>query len=212
MFNSTCKPETVVEQSPAPNARLEQAGTVIIKICGGKPDVQIPAGLVNSQFENVKPQLVERGLVVVERQVDNPAQKGIVVRVSPPSGTTVAQGTKVTLDVSRGNVSKVPNVINSTRSEAEKELREAGYVPRFRDGTEVPADQAGRVQTQNPDPGTELAQGKTVTIEIGIPEKVETPPTGTTSPTATPTNTPSTPGNGGGTGQPFPPPIRLPED
>ncbi|MEU7802892.1 Stk1 family PASTA domain-containing Ser/Thr kinase [Micromonospora arborensis] len=207
-----CTKNTVAKQDPAPGTRLKQASTVTIQICGGKPDVKIPPGLINSQFENVKSQLEDQGLKVQEKQVDNPAAKGIVLKVTPPSGTTVAQDSTVTVEFSKGNVSKVPNVINSPQDEAAQELREAGYDVEFRDGDEVPADQAGRVQKQSPNAGTELAKGRKVTIEIGIPEKVvDPPPTGT--PTSTPTGTPTTPGGGGGLGLPFPPqPTRPPED
>ncbi|MEU7925942.1 Stk1 family PASTA domain-containing Ser/Thr kinase [Micromonospora sp. NPDC049801] len=203
-----CTKGTVAKQDPAAGARLKQASTVTVQICDGKPDVTIPPGLVNSQFENVKPQLERLGLVVEEKAVDNPAQKGIVVKVNPPSGSTVAQDTKVTVEVSRGNVSKVPNVVNSTKDDAAAELRAAGYVVSFREGDEVPAAEAGRVQKQNPKGGTELAQGKTVTIEVGIPEPVEETPTPPGSPTPTPSGTP-TPGSGGGTGQPIFPPFRM---
>ncbi|MGC4745014.1 Stk1 family PASTA domain-containing Ser/Thr kinase [Micromonospora sp. DT201] len=207
-----CTEGTVAKQDPLPNAQLEQASTVTIQLCAGKPDVKIPAGLINSQYANVKPQLDEKGLRVELKEVDNAAPKGIVLKLTPPSGSTVAPNSKVTVEVSRGNISKVPNVINSTQEEAEQELREAGYKVEFRDGDEVPADQAGRVQKQSPGPNTELAKGRTVTIEIGVPEKVVDPtPTGT--PTSTPTVTPTTPGTGGGIGLPFPPqPTRLPED
>ncbi|MEV4210800.1 Stk1 family PASTA domain-containing Ser/Thr kinase [Micromonospora sp. NPDC049662] len=204
-----CTKGTVAKQDPAAGARLKQASTVTVQICDGKPDVTIPPGLVNSQFENVKPQLERLGLVVEEKAVDNPAQKGIVVKVNPPSGSTVAQDTKVTVEVSRGNVSKVPNVVNSTKDDAAAELRAAGYVVSFREGDEVPAAEAGRVQKQNPKGGTELAQGKTVTIEVGIPEPVEETPTPPGSPTPTPSGTPTPPGGGGGTGQPIFPPFRV---
>ncbi|NYH44211.1 serine/threonine-protein kinase [Micromonospora jinlongensis] len=207
-----CTKNTVAKQNPEPGTRLKQASTVTIQLCGGKPDVKIPAGLINSQLENVKPQLENLGLVVQDKSVDNPAAKGTVLKVTPPSGTTVPQDSKVIVEVSRGNVNKVPNVVNSTRDEAAQELREAGYKVEFRDGDEVPADQAGRVQKQSPNAGTELAKDKTVTIEIGIPEKV-VDPTPTVTPSGTPTATPTTPGNGGGVGLPFPPPPgRLPEN
>ncbi|MBQ0990672.1 Stk1 family PASTA domain-containing Ser/Thr kinase [Micromonospora sp. PSH03] len=206
-----CTKNTIAKQSPAPGTRLKQADTVTIQICDGKPDVKIPPGLVNSQIENVKTQLEGLGLTVEEKKVDNPAQEGIVTKVTPPSGTTVAQDSKVVVEISRGNVNKVPNVINSTRDEAAEELREAGYKVQFRDGEEVPADQAGRVQKQNPVGGTELARNKTVTIEIGIPEP-ETDPTPTVTPTTTPTGTPTPPGSGGGIGLPFPPAPGRPQD
>ncbi|MEU7919882.1 Stk1 family PASTA domain-containing Ser/Thr kinase [Micromonospora zamorensis] len=207
-----CTKNTVAKQDPPPGTRLKQASTVTIQLCGGKPDVKIPPGLINSQYENIKPQLEGQGLVVQDKQVDNPAAKGTVLKVTPPSGTTVPQDSTVIVEVSRGNVNKVPNVVNSTRDEAAQELREAGYKVEFRDGDEVPADQAGRVQKQSPNAGTELAKDRTVTIEIGIPEKV-VDPTPTVTPSGTPSATPTTPGNGGGIGLPFPPPpTRLPED
>ncbi|MDG4778390.1 Stk1 family PASTA domain-containing Ser/Thr kinase [Micromonospora sp. WMMD961] len=212
VLDNECTKGTVAKQNPAPATRLKQAGTVTIQLCGGKPDVTIPPSLVNSQFDNVKTQLEDLGLVVEEKKVDNPAQEGIVLKLTPPSGTTVAQDTKVVVEVSKGNVNKVPNVINSTRDEAAQELRDAGYKVEFRDGDEVPANQAGRVQKQSPNPGTSLAKDKTVTIEIGVPEKV-VDPTPTVTPTVTPTATPTTPGGAGGIGLPFPPPpSRLSED
>ncbi|MEU8180470.1 Stk1 family PASTA domain-containing Ser/Thr kinase [Micromonospora sp. NPDC049047] len=207
-----CTKGTVAKQDPPPNTRLAQSGTVTIQICDGKPDVKIPPNLVNSQYELVKSQLEAQGLIVQDKQVNSPAAKGTVLKLTPPSGTTVQQNSKVTVEVSLGNVSKVPNVLNSTRDEATAELREAGYNVEVRDGDEVPADRAGRVEKQNPSPGTELAKDKTVTIEVGVPEKVvETPPSGT--PSGTPSATPTTPGGGGGVGLPFtPPPSWLPED
>ncbi|MFI6257378.1 Stk1 family PASTA domain-containing Ser/Thr kinase [Micromonospora zamorensis] len=212
VFTNDCTKNTVAKQDPPQGTRLKQASTVTIQLCGGKPDVKIPPNLINAQFDNVKTQLEGLGLKVDEKNVDNPAQEGIVLKLTPPSGTTVPQDSKVTVEVSKGNVNKVPNVVNSTRDEAAQELREAGYKVEFRDGDEVPASQAGRVQKQSPNAGTSLAKDRTVTIEIGIPEKV-VDPTPTVTPSGTPSATPTTPGNGGGIGLPFPPPpTRLPED
>ncbi|MEU1588488.1 Stk1 family PASTA domain-containing Ser/Thr kinase [Micromonospora sp. NPDC005710] len=212
LLANDCTKGTVAKQTPDPGTKLKPADTVTIQICDGKPPVKIPPGLVNSQIENVKPQLEDLGLRVEEKPVDNPAQKGIVVKLTPASGTTVAQDSKVVVEVSRGNVNKVPNVVNSTRDEAVQELSEAGYKVSVKDGREVPADQAGRVQKQNPPGGSELAKDKTVTIEIGIPEP-ETDPTPTPTATNTPTGTPTTPGTGGGVGGlPFPPPPGRPQD
>ncbi|MFG1838400.1 Stk1 family PASTA domain-containing Ser/Thr kinase [Micromonospora sp. NPDC049175] len=212
VLDNNCTKNTVAKQDPPPNTKLKQSETVTIQLCGGKPDVKIPPNLVNSQYELVKSQLEGQGLDVQDKQVENAATKGTVLKLTPPSGTTVPQGSTVIVDVSRGNVGKVPNVVNSTKDEAAQELREAGYNVEFRDGDEVSADQVGRVQKQSPNAGTSLAKDKTVTLEIGVPEKVVTPPPSGT-PTSTPSVTPTTPGGGGGVGLPFPPPpSRLPED
>ncbi|NBE82393.1 Stk1 family PASTA domain-containing Ser/Thr kinase [Micromonospora rubida] len=210
VFDSTCKKDTVVNQKPSAGTELEKGQGVTIQLCGGKPEVTIPPALVGSPFKNVEEQLDGLKLVVIKKEIDNAAPKGNVTEVSPPSGTSVAEGTKVTVTVSKGNIREVPNVVGSSKEDAKRELERAGYRVRIVDGDEVPADQAGKVSGQNPRGGAPLEQGKQVTIEVDIPEPSPEP----TDPTGTPPpNSPTPPvGGGGGGGQPFPtPPVRLPE-
>ncbi|MFJ6196841.1 Stk1 family PASTA domain-containing Ser/Thr kinase [Micromonospora sp. NPDC092111] len=207
VFDSTCQKGTVVTQDPSAGTSLEENRQVTVNICGGPQEVTIPAALVGSQYTNVKEQLDRLKLVVDRKDVDSGQPEGTVTKVNPASGEKVAEGTKVTVEVSKGNVREVPRVTGLTVDEARKELEKRGYVVKVRDGDEVPADQAGKVTGQNPEPGKPLAEGKTVTIEVSIPEPTQepTPPTPTTP---TPTTTP--PGDGGGGGFPLPiPPGRL---
>ncbi|MEU8295910.1 Stk1 family PASTA domain-containing Ser/Thr kinase [Micromonospora sp. NPDC048909] len=206
VLSTTCEKGKVVNQDPAPNTRLEPSRTVTVQVCGG-PNVKAIPPVVGLSFENAKQQLEGQGFKVgkpVEK--DSPKEEGTVLASSPEAGKQVAEGTEVTLTVSKGNVGQVPRVIGSTEEDARQELREAGYEVRVVDGDEVPAAQVGRVQRQNPEPGKDLAKGKTVTIEVGIPEPEAPPTTGT--PTPTPTTTPTTPGTGGGFPIPPMPPIR----
>ncbi|TDC82931.1 Stk1 family PASTA domain-containing Ser/Thr kinase [Micromonospora sp. KC606] len=203
VFNSTCKKGTVAGQTPAPGGAIEPKSQVTVNVCGGKPEVRIPDGLVGSQFTNVEPQLTALKLVVDRRDVDSPQPAGQVTKVSPESGSTVAEATKVTVEVSKGNIREVPRVTGLTENEARAELERFGYTVRVRDGDQVPASEVGKVTRQNPEPGARLAKGKQVTIEIGVPEPTQDP-----SPTLTPTPTPGattpTPGDGGGGGVLFP--------
>ncbi|MFC3503565.1 Stk1 family PASTA domain-containing Ser/Thr kinase [Micromonospora krabiensis] len=202
VLNATCEKGKVVGQDPQPNTRLEPTRTVTVQVCGG-PNVKAIPNVEGSPFETAKSLLESQGFRVAKPvEKDSPKEKGTVLAVSPGVGKQVAEGTEVTLTISKGNVGKVPNVEGSTEEQARKELEDAGYTVRVIDGDEVPAAQAGRVQRQNPKSGTELPEGRQVTIEIGIPEP-EAPPTGT--PTPTPTATPTTPGTGGGSGLPLPP-------
>ncbi|MER7889023.1 Stk1 family PASTA domain-containing Ser/Thr kinase [Micromonospora sp. NPDC094482] len=206
VLSTTCEKGKVVNQDPAPNTRLEPSRTVTVQVCGG-PNVKAIPPVVGLDFETAKQTLEGQGFKVAKpTERDSPKDEGTVLASSPEVGKEVAEGTSVTLTISKGNVNQVPRVIDSTVEDARQELREAGYDVRVIDGDEVPAAQVGRVQRQNPEPGKDLAKGKTVTIEIGIPEP-ETPPT-TGTPTPTPTTTPTTPGTGGGFPIPPMPPIR----
>ncbi|MFI7574537.1 Stk1 family PASTA domain-containing Ser/Thr kinase [Micromonospora sp. NPDC049497] len=213
VFNSTCREGTVVNQSPSPNARVEATQQVTVQLCGGKPEVEVPR-LVGSTYDSAADRLKELKLVPVRKVVDSDKPEGTVTRVTPEAGTAVAENSEVTLEVSKGNVGKVPNVVGQTREQAEANLKANGYDVEVDEGAEVPADEAGKVTSQNPGPGKTLAKGKRVTIVVTVAEEVEpTPTTPTPDPSITPSVTPTTPGTGGGGGLPFPttpPPARLP--
>ncbi|MFG1778781.1 Stk1 family PASTA domain-containing Ser/Thr kinase [Micromonospora sp. NPDC049048] len=209
--NSTCKKGEVVNQTPAGNSSLEPNGEVVVQVCAGPSTKVIPTGLVGSTFENVEERLKSEGLKVKKESKDSPQQEGIVLEVSPASGTRVPENSQVVVTVSKGNVGKVPNVVGSSEDDAREELDEAGYRVDVKQGREVPPEEAGQVTSQTPRAGNDLARGKTVTIVVTVP-KAEPTPTDSTSPT--PGTTPTTPGDGGGGGGfplPTTPPIRLPE-
>jgi serine/threonine-protein kinase len=208
VLSNSCEKGTVVEQNPPANSQLEKSRDVTIQVCAGKKDVTIPPGLKNSQFTNVKAQLEGLGLTVDDSQVDSGLPEGTVVEVDPKEGSQVAPGSTVKVKVSRGNVNEVPNVRGYTKDLAIQRLKDSGYEVRVRDGVEVPADQAGKVSDQNPKAGTKLARGKTVTIEVDIPEPTPTETPSGTPPTPDPTGSP-TGGVGGGFPFPTSPPARL---
>ncbi|MBM0239742.1 Stk1 family PASTA domain-containing Ser/Thr kinase [Micromonospora sp. ATA32] len=195
VLNSSCQKGTVVNQDPGAGAPLAKNQSVTLRVCGGKASVKIPAGLVGGTYESVASSLEDRKLVPVRRDVTSGQPKGTVTKVDPAEGSQAFEGDKVTVDVSKGNVREVPDVIGSQREDAERELKQAGYEVRVKRGEPVPADQAGKVTDQNPGPHESLAQGGTVTITVTVPEPTPTP----TEPTPTPpTPTPTTPGVGGG--------------
>ncbi|MFG3422110.1 Stk1 family PASTA domain-containing Ser/Thr kinase [Micromonospora sp. NPDC049460] len=206
-FDANCKKGQVVNQTPAANSALEPNQEVVVQVCGGPATKAIPPALVGSTFENVEERLKNEGFKVKKEEKDSAQPEGIVLEVSPTSGTRVAEGTTVTVTVSKGNVGRVPNVVGSTEKDAKDELKAAGYDVDVEQGREVPAAEAGRVLSQDPQPGRNLAKGKTVTIVVSVPQAEPTP---SDTPSPTPSGTPS----GGGGGFPlFPttPPARLSE-
>ncbi|GIJ27747.1 serine/threonine protein kinase [Micromonospora qiuiae] len=215
-FTSDCKKDTVTSQTPQAGERVAPNSTVTVRICGGKPEVTIPPGLVGSKVDSARERLDELNLEVKTVEEDNAEAAGLVLKVDPPEGEKVAEGTKVTLTVSRGNVVQVPNVVNLTEAEAKRQLRNAGFVPDVVLGPEVPAAQAGRVVDQSPNANSRQTKGSKVKIVVSVEEPEDPDPPTQTPPTGTPTTTPPPDGDdggGGGGGQISPPlpPFRLPD-
>ncbi|MEV4522755.1 Stk1 family PASTA domain-containing Ser/Thr kinase [Micromonospora tulbaghiae] len=205
--NTTCEKGSVVDQSPSFGQRVEKDTEVTVNVCTGPGQVNVPTGLKGSTVGAAESRLREQNLVPVVEEVNNSAPKDQVVAVSPNEGSPVAEGSKVTLKVSRGNVSEVPNVRGYTEDQAKQRLKEAGYEVRVEEGDEVDPAEAGKVSSQSPRAGTSLAKGERVTIRVDVPREEE--PTSPT-PSGSPSTSPSTPGNGGGgngggSGFPFPP-------
>ncbi|MGC4894362.1 Stk1 family PASTA domain-containing Ser/Thr kinase [Micromonospora sp. DT31] len=208
--NTTCEKGSVVDQNPKFGQRVDKDSTVTVQVCTGPGQVNVPGGLVGSQFEAAQETLRARNLVPVRKDVDSSAPKGQVVRASPVPGTPVNEGSSVTLEVSEGNIGEVPNVRGYTEEQAEQQLKGAGYKVKVEKGNEVEPSQAGKVSRQSPAAGARLEKGKTVTIEVDVPLEEEEPTSPT--PSVTPSVSPSTPGGGGGgSGLPLPtlPPTRT---
>lgn len=199
VFTSTCREGQVTSQDRAAESKVDRDSTVTIQICGGKPEVLVPEGLVGGQFESVQASLTRAGLKADREDVNSDRPEGQVVKVEPGEGTPVAEGTTVKVEVSRGNVREVPNVIGETEADAKRRLRAAGFTNiRVVRGDEVPADRAGEVEAQNPRGG----QPVTITTQITITVTQEEPEPDPTQPTAPVTPTPT-----GGTGGGLPPII-----
>ncbi|WP_431874104.1 Stk1 family PASTA domain-containing Ser/Thr kinase [Micromonospora marina] len=206
--NTTCEKGSVVDQSPSFGQRVEKNTEVTVNVCTGPGQVNIPTNLTGGMYDAASDRLTELKLIPVRENVNGSAPEGQVVDVSPKEGSAVAEGSKVTLKVSKGNVSEVPNVRGYTEDQAEQRLKEAGYVVRVQEGDEVDPAEAGKVSSQSPSAGTSLAKGERVTIRVDVPREEEEPTSPT--PSVTPSTSPSTPGNGGGgngggSGFPFPP-------
>lgn len=185
----------IISQSPEAGQQVEEGTGVDVVISTGPPDVDVP-NVVGDQRDEAARTLRDLDLQVrqVERESDAPA--GEVIEMSPGAGESVSVGTRITLIYSDGPET-VPDVVGRTQEEAQAILEDAGFAV---DVVEDPATEAeaGRVLSQSPDPGTERAQGDTITIVVSTFEPEPTPsptptPTDGTTPTdgATPTPTPA---------------------
>jgi serine/threonine-protein kinase len=101
---------------------------------------------------------------------------GVVIGETPPAGSVVAKGTRVTLAVSTGpGSSPLPDVAGLTAAQATSKLKEAGFNPTT-EKQASPTVASGRVISTNPSAGTEAQAGSSVTVLVSSgPAQVTVP-------------------------------------
>jgi eukaryotic-like serine/threonine-protein kinase len=163
---------TVVGQSPDAGGDVDE-GSAVDLVVAGAPNVVMPdlAGLSQAEAEAA---VTAAGLIVerVTTVYSNDVPAGKVADQTPSAGTTVPQGTPVTLTLSAGpqtspspGADAVPDVTGMTQAEALTALEEGGFsaVITTEASETVPA---GEVINQNPKGGVLAAPGTSVTLVV----------------------------------------------
>ncbi|MGW0434654.1 Stk1 family PASTA domain-containing Ser/Thr kinase [Micromonospora sp. NPDC003197] len=174
-FTSTCKKGLVTQQDPQPSEEVAEQTPVTIRVCGGAPQVKIPE-LVGGEFDFVEGQLKGLKLKVTRKDVENERPEGIVVKLSPAPGEMVAENTEVVVEVSKGNLKSVPDVVDKTEQEARAELLAAGFKVsvKYRNSDETP----GTVLDQSPNANQKRRTGTTITITVAREMQASPDPSG----------------------------------
>ncbi|GAA1801969.1 Stk1 family PASTA domain-containing Ser/Thr kinase [Planosporangium flavigriseum] len=171
-----CAQNTVADQSPTANSRVE-AGTVVqYRVCLGPGQTTVPQ-LVGLSRESATQALKDANLAVgrvTEANSDQPANT--VIDSNPKSRTAIKQNNAVDLVISKGNVRKVPDVTGKTETEARATIQAAGFKASVVPQDAADPSQVGRVIGQNPDGDTTAEAGKTVTIIVGRATAPPPPP------------------------------------
>jgi len=186
-FDNSVKANRVISQDPGANQSVTQGSAVDFTVSLGTHPTRVPYVIGQSQ-QQAATALTDAHLDAVFHQIDSDQPKGTVVRTSPAANQEVPRGSPVDVYVSKGP-QKVPDVVGMQQADAEKALRDAGYVP-------VPVTSStsdrpqGEVIQQVPGAGQREPQGTQVTIVVSAGPS--SPPTSPTSPT-TGTSLPTTP-------------------
>ncbi|GAA4453127.1 Stk1 family PASTA domain-containing Ser/Thr kinase [Phytohabitans houttuyneae] len=195
-FGDDCEKGTVAKQSKSDGERVDRDTEVVINVCQGPQEVEIP-DLVGSNRAAAEKRLTELGLRPDIRLVDSEAPENQVTAV-PNAGKLVAKETSVVVEVSRGNIVPIPNVVGDDADSAQEELEAAGFVVEQVEGDPAASEnKVGTVQRQS-ETGKAKKGTKIELSVFGEPEDDEptTPPPTTPAPS---TSTTAPPGTGGGT-------------
>ena len=139
------------------------------------PPTRVPVVVGLSEGKAGKLLRIEARLNVTVVRVASLEPVGIVVNQSPAPGSTVPQGTFVTIFVSTGEipVAPLPNLIGLTIDEAlevvrDFELNTGVKLSLFQEKVDVnDPNQVDRIVSTNPAPGTEITESASIVLFVG---------------------------------------------
>jgi beta-lactam-binding protein with PASTA domain/predicted Ser/Thr protein kinase len=163
--------DQVLDQDPNPGEEAEVGATVTLEVSDGPGEVLVPAVANLPQAQAIK-ELEDAGLKVTrDVAFSDEVRKGLAIRTVPREGEEVTVGTRVRLLVSQGpELATVPEVVGLSRSSADSRLRGEGLGVAVQEQESEEAE--GTVIAQDPEGGSSVEQGATVTITVstGIPK------------------------------------------
>jgi serine/threonine-protein kinase len=178
----------VIDQDPNRDQYVDPGTAVHLTISSGLPQVAVPF-LVGSTQEEARNKLRNAKLDPQFQSVESDEPQGQVLQTSPEAGAQVAQGSTVTVTISKGP-HQVPDVVGLNRSDAIKQIVDAGFKYDIR-GDPKSTEAKGTVTDQLPPGGQPQPQGTTIVLFVSTYEPPPPPPTET--PTPPPTQLPTQP-------------------
>jgi serine/threonine-protein kinase len=179
----------VTAQNPPAGRKLAKGDTVMLTVGGGPVETQVP-DFVGKGFDGAQALAAQHNLKVTKAdEIDAVEPAGTVLRQDPAANERVPEESTVALTVSKGNLTKVPDVRGDTRDRAIVKITEAGLVHRvvLEDSTTAPE---GTVIRQSVPPGTKRKKGSEVVIYVARkPAEPSSPPSPTANPSVSPSAT-----------------------
>ncbi|MFF7263102.1 Stk1 family PASTA domain-containing Ser/Thr kinase [Streptomyces sp. NPDC008159] len=160
------KTGNVCSQNPAADAPVKKGDTIALVISTGAPKVSVP-DVTGLQFNEAKAQLEDKGFEVERKNEESDRKPGVVISQDPDSGK-LEKGSTVTLTVAKeAEKSVVPTVAGRSCDDAKAQMEANDLVGTCTDVETDDNNLVGKVIATNPEAGTELNPGDTVTIQIG---------------------------------------------
>ncbi len=185
------KEGVVLLQDPDADTQVDPDTSVNLVVSEGKPQVTVPSVLGLQKNAALK-KLDALNLEVVLEQEKSDVKAGQVTRTDPVAGTTVAEGSTVTVYYSDGPA-EVPDVVGDQEDVARQKLENAGFKVKVFYSNDVTEQATGTVLEQTPEAGTNQPANTQIVLVVTTYEPPEPSPSPTDTPSnsASPTPTPS---------------------
>ncbi len=160
---------TVVRQAPKAGTKAGSGDTITLYVSKGITKVTVP-DVTGSDVDTARSEITGAGLTVGSVTEDDGSSgqtPGTVVGQDPSGGASVAKGTSVDLVVAASSGSSVPDVTGSDQATARSKLESLGFSVNS-SGAESTQPE-GTVIDQDPQPGSSVPAGSTVTIIVAYP-------------------------------------------
>jgi serine/threonine-protein kinase len=180
----------VTATDPTADTTVSVGSKIAVFVSSGPAKVQVPDVTGESQAQ-AKSDLHNAGfsVSVTQQPTSDPTQVGNVIGQSPHGGTSLAQGSTVTIVVGRTpTTATVPDVTGQSAAAATSALQGAGFTVTKTHKKVTNKSENGIVLSQSPKGGTSANKGSAVTITVGHYSST-TPTTPTTPITPTPPTT-----------------------
>ncbi len=186
VYSSDVESGKIVSQNPEEGREMKKGQTVKVTVSKGTQNVTVPKVIGLSEAEATaaidKLKLVKN----VKREYNSDVATGIVYSVDPGEGVSVAEGTSITLYVSKGqDLVTVPGIVGLSESAAEAQIESSGLSVGRVTTSESDTVSAGLVISQSPTEGTQTERGTSINFVVSSGK-----PTPSPTPTPTPTPTP----------------------
>jgi eukaryotic-like serine/threonine-protein kinase len=170
------EPGRVFAQDPVAGGQVDEGAEVTIKVVAEAQKVKVP-DFVGKDIDDAEDLADAAGLTLaVTEEPSATVETDRVISQAQEAGTEVGKGSTVQLKVSSGkNQKAVPDVAGDEAAEAANELGQAGF--RTRTAREASSSvESGRVIRTDPEAGTRIDEGSTVTIVVSSgPEQAAVP-------------------------------------
>lgn len=167
MYSETVPADTVLAQQPPPGGRIVRGGSITVHLSLGPERYTVP-DITGQELAFALTRIPQQLLVEQVDGYSDTLPVGYVAGTNPPAGTVLAPGETVQVIVARGPYPvHVPSVVGRQLSEAEGQLRAAGFtdIDVQRRDDEAPRNE---VLEQTPAGGAGMvsAEGQTVTLVV----------------------------------------------
>ncbi|MFN2589331.1 MAG: PASTA domain-containing protein, partial [Actinomycetota bacterium] len=124
--------------------------------------------VVGMTQEKAEAAILKAGFTPIAQRVNSDVARGVVASQDPRGGSSVPLGSTVTIFISTGHAEQVtvPNVIGFREETATKILQDRGFGVSVHYQFVEESGYEGRVIAQNPEAGTKVKRGTTVTIVV----------------------------------------------
>jgi eukaryotic-like serine/threonine-protein kinase len=170
-----CPVNQVISQGTPAGQQVSQGTVIVYTVCVGPNQVKVPYVIGQDQARATST-LKDARLNAQAEPVDGDQPPGTVVGQDPKDGTMIAEGSTVKIQVSKGNLAKVPDLTGKTPDEAKKALRDAGFTANPNQVSRSTTDPTENGKVVGQDPAPNALKRKDAVIQIFIGKLTASPP------------------------------------